>query len=173
MTVVTARKTDTEITIAADSMFSYTNLIATPLEIDAVKLFRHNGLIIGASGDSGEINQMRLFSRNHKPVPATPDGVAVFIDEFRSWLKKKDCEAEFNSSYLIAFDGKCFRTYTRTYDVFEVPEFAAIGTGEHFAVTALHLGKSAVEAVEVACTLNPWCRLPVSFFSMPIASTSG
>ena len=173
MTVVATRKTDTEITIAADSMFSYTNLIATPLEIDAAKLFQHNGLIIGASGDSGEMNQMRMFSRNHKPASATPDGVTEFIDEFREWLKKKDGEAEFSASYLIAFDGKCFRTYTRTYDVFEVPEFAAIGAGEHFAVTALHLGKSAVEAVEVACALNPWCRLPVSFFSMPITATSG
>jgi hypothetical protein len=33
----------------------------------------------------------------------------------------------------------------------------AIGSGADFALAAMHLGKTAVEAVELACKLSVWC----------------
>lgn len=36
-------------------------------------------------------------------------------------------------------------------------ERIAIGSGRDFAMAAMHLGKSAVEAVEVACALDSGC----------------
>lgn len=40
--------------------------------------------------------------------------------------------------------------------------FYAIGSGRKYALAALHLGKSAVEAVEVACIFDLWSGGPVN-----------
>lgn len=36
----------------------------------------------------------------------------------------------------------------------------AVGSGSHYAMTALHLGKSAVEAVRIAAEFDAWTKAP-------------
>lgn len=58
---------------------------------------------------------------------------------------------------VINGDGSFF--YFNDQDGFSGPiraEYAAIGSGEDFALGALKMGTSAVKAVEIACELDVW-----------------
>jgi len=44
--------------------------------------------------------------------------------------------------------------------------FCALGSGEAAAVAAMHCGKTAVEAVEIACKVDNNSCLPVQFYSV-------
>ena len=84
-----------------------------------------------------------------------------FFVEFREWIHKRDTGHAPENDYLIAYDKKLFRTYGGL-DIYEVPEFEAVGAGEDFAKAALHLGHTPREAVEVACKLSIYCSEPIS-----------
>ncbi len=134
--------------------------------IASSKLFQQNGMIIGLTGLTCEGSLMQIFSRNHKPAAATMDGVMDFLFEFDDWVRKRDSSLRPENHYLIALDGHLFRSYGGI-NVFEVSEFAAIGAGEEFAITAMHLHKTPREAVVVACELSVWCGEPIAEFSCP------
>ncbi len=91
------------------------------------------------------------------------DGYAWLLDEaVPAWMKavKKeidnvpddDAEAPYGS-VLVALGG---RIYTVDWDFAVIPSdgYGAIGSGAQFASTAMHLGKSAKQAVEIATELD-------------------
>jgi ATP-dependent protease HslVU (ClpYQ) peptidase subunit len=160
MTVIVGKKTPTGIELVADSMVAAGHLIKSDKTMPVNKLFQVNGLGIGVTGRSRDSALLNIFSRNHKPATATTEGVVDFLFEFAAWVQSKSDQWECEFSALIAFEGKLFQAYD-LLDVCEVPEFEAIGAGEDFAITALHLGKTAREAVQIACELSPWCRDPI------------
>ena len=104
---------------------------------------------------------MSLYCRNHKPVDASVEYVIDFLVEFEVWARSKDDGFRIDNQYLIGYKNSLFRTYERI-QVFEVKEFDAIGAGEEYAKTALHLGKTPEESVAIACELSVWCHLPVT-----------
>lgn len=161
MTVVAARKYADRIEFAADSIITRGSTQISDRTIDAPKLFQQNGLTIGLTGALAEGSLMQIFTRNHKPASATLEGVIDFLFEFEGWVRNRDSGFTIGNAYLIGFEGKLFRTYAR-FDVFEISEFEAIGAGQDFAITAMHLEKTPTEAVTIACTLSVWCSLPVS-----------
>lgn len=167
MTVVAARKYSDRIEFAADSIVTSGSTKVTDRTIDASKLFQQNGLIIGLTGKLAEGSLMQIFSRNHKPAGATLEGVIDFLFEFEGWVRNRDSSFNIYNHYLIGFEGKLFRTYPR-FDVFEVSEFDAIGAGEDFALTAMHLEKTPTESVTIACDLSVWCSKPVSTIVLPL-----
>lgn len=75
----------------------------------------------------------------------------------KAWLNggekpKLDDNADFHC-LLVKSDG----VYSLANLLVEMPimeSFAAVGSGQDFALAALHLGKSAKEAVEVACRFD-------------------
>lgn len=161
MTVVAVRKYSERIEIAADSIIVTGSRIISNGTQENAKLFSQNGLIIGGTGSCSENTMIQLFTRNHKPTTANVEAVLDFFLEFEDWVRKRDNNFKSENHYLIVFDSKIFRTYGGL-NIFEVPEFDAIGAGEDFALAALHLGKSPAEAVTVACELSVWCNLPVN-----------
>ncbi len=161
MTVVAARKYPDRIEFAADSIVTRGSTQITDRSIAAPKLFQQNGLTIGLTGALAEGSLMQIFTRNHKPASASLEGVIDFLFEFEGWVRNRDTAFTIDNAYLIGFEGKLFRTYPR-FDVFEVSEFDAIGAGQDFAITAMHLEKTPTEAVSIACVLSVWCSLPVS-----------
>lgn len=91
------------------------------------------------------------------------DGYGWLLDEaVPAWMKavKKeldnvpddDSEAPYGS-VLVALGGRIY-TVGWDFSVMPVEEFAAIGSGSPFATTAMHLGKSAKQAVEIAAQLD-------------------
>ncbi|MEM7064409.1 MAG: hypothetical protein AAF572_14740 [Cyanobacteria bacterium P01_B01_bin.77] len=161
MTVIAARKTKDAITFASDSILVAGYLKATDKEVIYNKLFQQNEMVIGSTGTGYEGTMMELFSRNHRPVDGSRLSVIDFFVEFREWINKRDTGHSPENDYLIAYDKKLFRTYGGL-DIYEVPEFEAVGAGEDFAKAALHLGHTPREAVEVACKLSIYCSEPIS-----------
>ncbi|MDV3352154.1 hypothetical protein D0962_02975 [Leptolyngbyaceae cyanobacterium CCMR0082] len=167
MTVIAARKTKDVITFASDSILVAGYLKATDKEVIYNKLFQQNDMVIGSTGTGYEGTMMELFSRNHRPVDGSRLAVIDFFVEFREWINKRDSSHSPENDYLIAYDQKLFRTYGGL-DIYEVPEFEAVGAGEDFAKAALHLGHSPREAVEVACKLSIYCSEPISEITIEI-----
>lgn len=167
MTVIAARKTKDTIIFASDSILVAGYLKATEKEVIYNKLFQQNEMVIGSTGTGYEGTMMELFSRNHRPVDGNRLSVIDFFVEFREWINKRDAGYAPENDYLIAYDKKLFRTYGGL-DIYEVPEFEAIGSGEDFAKAALHLGHTPREAVEVACKLSIYCSEPIAEISIDI-----
>ncbi|MEL6231675.1 MAG: hypothetical protein AAFR24_17345 [Cyanobacteria bacterium J06627_3] len=161
MTVIAARKTKDTIIFASDSILVAGYLKATDKEVIYNKLFQQNDMVIGSTGTGYEGTMMELFSRNHRPVDGSRLAIIDFFVEFREWVQKRDTGHAPENDYLIAYDKKLFRTYGGL-DIYEVPEFEAVGAGEDFAKAALHLGHTPREAVEVACKLSIYCSEPIS-----------
>jgi ATP-dependent protease HslVU (ClpYQ) peptidase subunit len=111
---------------------------------------------------------MFLFAKNHAPTEATEFAVAEFVLEFSEWMKKKDDSFRSQNEYLIAYRDKLFRVYD-SLSVFSVPQHAAIGSGQDFAVAAMHLGRSAVDAAKVASELDLYCSGTIDTLKHEIA----
>lgn len=160
MTVIAARKYSDRIEFSADASTTSGSTKITDRTIQSSKLFHQNDLTIGLTGNVAEGSLLYIFSRNHKPSSSSLIGIIDFLFEFEGWVRSRDSNFNICNHYLIAFEEKLFRSYSR-FDVFEVSEFDAIGAGEDFAMTAMHLEKSPSEAVEIACNLSVWCSKPI------------
>lgn len=98
---------------------------------------------------------------------AAYSGEAAFGEEVLAWFKAGRDPAKFPESarhkddwcgLLIVWPDGCLWRYERTpYSVKYPPQQFAIGCGRDFALAAMHLGKTAAEAVEVACVFDSAC----------------
>jgi hypothetical protein len=94
-------------------------------------------------------------------------GDAAAGEEVLAWFNGGATPAEFpapqrdRDSYaplLIVWPDKTLWQFERTpYPVKFPPQTFAIGSGRDFALAAMHLGKTAAEAVEVACAFDVAC----------------
>ncbi len=125
-------------TLAADKRASRGSLIAT-----TTKIFRSGDALIAYAGEAVFGEEMRAwFDRGAKP------------EDFPQSNRDKDDWA----GLLVIRKGQPITHYERTpYPIrFEDKTFA-IGCGRDFALAAMHLGKTAREAVEVAIALDSGC----------------
>lgn len=91
------------------------------------------------------------------------DGYGWILDTLvPAWMKAVTKETENNphfeedppdGSALIALAGKIY-TVGWEFSVCPVGDFGAIGSGSPFAIAAMHLGKTAKQAVEVSADLD-------------------
>jgi ATP-dependent protease HslVU (ClpYQ) peptidase subunit len=162
MSVVAARRYDNRLDFASDSIRICGNLTESSRIAghEQGKLFEVNGMVIGSVGSIMELSFMQIFSKNHKPSAPTVESVLDFLLEFYSWAKNKDDSFARKNEYLIGFEREIFRICD-SYLVEKINEFSAIGAGEHFSLTAMHLGKSPYESVEIANQLCVYCTGPV------------
>lgn len=160
MSVVAARKYDNHIGFAADSISVAGSTRITQRIESSAKLFQSNGLTIGGAGSARELSLISLYVRNHNPAAETLDAMIDFIWRFEKWVQERDPDFKADNHYLIAFQDVLFRTYGGL-EIFQVNEFDAVGAGQDFAITALHLEKTPMEAVDIACQLSVWCHPPV------------
>lgn len=125
-------------TLAADKRVTFQGLART-----VTKIFRVGDAVVGISGNGCEgMDMIQWFLRGslREEFPASQS------DE-KTWV----------SALHVARDGQVdlyerFPTPMRIED----PIFA-IGSGRDFALAAMHLGKSAREAVEIACLFQSDC----------------
>lgn len=155
MSVVCVKVSKGYIHFAADSIVvrGYTK------QKDFTKLEKINGMIIGGVGYAEETNLLFMFARTHKPIEPTEKGLSDFIFEFYKW--KNDLQKNFdsNNNYLIGVGGHCF--YIENMFVKEVLTYQAIGAGMDYSLAALYLGKTAKDAVKVACELCCYVAEPI------------
>lgn len=124
--------------LAADKRILMGNMIRT-----TTKIFRDGNALVGYSGgaDAGE-EILAWFRRGRDP--------ATFPESQRN----KDDWA----GLLVVFDDGIIWKFERTpYPVKFPPQLFAIGSGSDFALAAMHCGKDAAQAVEIACLFDSSC----------------
>jgi ATP-dependent protease HslVU (ClpYQ) peptidase subunit len=137
------------------------------LPIERSKLYEYDGLIIGTSGYTEDMSLMQLFIRTSKPVDPTEFSILDFMSSFYDWIYKKTHKwSEEYNHWLIGMNGKVF--CVTGWDVVEINDMYAIGCGDEIALTAMHLGHSAYDAVKIACKLNVYCGEPIIKFVQTI-----
>lgn len=158
MSVVAARRFAGGFEIAADSILVRycTQLVGN---LKRSKLWEQDGLIVGGVGTSEESVQLQSFSTTHRPADASTDAIAQFLSEFAFWKKQRTEKFAVQNDFIFGLDGRLFANHSLS--VVEIETFEAIGAGQDFALAAMHLGKSVVEAVELACDLSILCERPV------------
>ncbi len=89
-------------------------------------------------------------------------------EELLSWFDKYDADPKLfpasqrdNDGWaglLVIWNDGAIWKYERTpFAIKFPPQQFAIGSGRDFAMAAMYLGKTAAEAVEVACVFDPGC----------------
>lgn len=164
MSVVAAKIYNDQISMAADSIIvrGWNRNDGERLKI--TKMCKTNGMIIGSCGGAQECSIFQVFCSNHKPEAAKIKDIISFMIEFKKWAKDLSLEVsseekKIENQYLIAFDSTLW--YVDGLNVIEIKDYYAIGAGEEYALTALHLGKNTIESVKVACEMSCYVSEPI------------
>lgn len=86
------------------------------------------------------------------------------LDYFTEWTPEKEKPQINNFGAIMLMNGEA---YFIEESLFEFPiesDYAAMGTGEPYAVMALHLRYSAKDAVRYTCQLASDCGGPIQFY---------
>lgn len=139
--------------LAGDSLWSdeYGNVFTM-----APKVFRlPSGILYGGAGEGDDRALLKLLNKVKKP------------SQFPSVKALRKLKQDLSG--LVVFPGGQVYVIDVAHDkdgligVYEITErVAAIGSGATHALNAMNFGKSAVEAVEFACTKSVYSRPPVT-----------
>lgn len=163
MSCVAVKVTNKEIQFAADSICVLGNTkINTPNSMQ--KIEKINGMIIGGCGNASEIGMLFQFAETHKPETNNLRGIRQFFAEFGEWKQKFGEKFLSDNHYLIGYEGKCYSFLCGCIE--EVKDYSAIGAGMDYALSALYLGKSAKQAVQVSCALSCFVCEPIIEYKM-------
>lgn len=162
MSVIACQVKDGKISLASDSLIAVGSTNIGSGTFKYAKLTEQNGIICGAVGTVEESAMFQLFCSTHAPEHSDTPGILSFMGEFSDWKKKKTDDCKLENDYILVVNGRCFDI--RRWCITEVDKYDAIGAGQDFAMTALHLGHTAKEAVEITCKLCVYCSLPVIEF---------
>src|SRR6185312_1506553 len=111
------------------------------------KLYRFGPLIVGVSGSH--------------------PGCMAFVRYFRARAEEQDDYDFEGASALVLCPKRGILIFDDCGEPDPVQEpFFAIGSGGQVALGAMHMGASAVQAVEAACRWNASCGLPIISMSM-------
>lgn len=135
------------LSMAADSRV---NLDAIHFPSKKIEIIQ--GSIVGAAGDSVNINAFLSWLK--KPKRSTPPDIAEGTD-FEGLVLTKDGIYWYESDFVPL---KVER------------DFHAIGSGAAAAIAAMMCGKTPLQAVKIACQIDPGSGLPVDV--LKIATTN-
>lgn len=118
------------------------------------KIFRVGNALVGYAGDADAGEEMLAwFDKDHADPKLFPQS-----------QRDKDGWA----GLLVVWEAGEIWKYERTpFPIKFPPQQFAIGSGRDFAMAAMHLGKTAAEAVEVACALDPGCGNGIDMLTLP------
>lgn len=141
--------------IAADSRETYTTEAGGATVNRCEKLFRkkvnRRDVIIGTAGGSY--------------------AGMIFVDWYGSGKSPPevllDLDLEEDFDVLILDHGKVFVCNHLCRPVEIIDPFCAVGSGRKAALAAMHCGRSAREAVRIACLIDPYSALPITTMSAP------
>ena len=92
-----------------------------------------NGNLFGGSKTSEDIERLKFAMLNKRPLPKLDDVYAIMVDKKRKiWI----------------YEGRIWQQVDS--------KFFAVGSGARFAIPAMMAGASALKAVKIACSLDPF-----------------
>lgn len=171
MTIIVAKKEETGIIFGADAQVTAGSTKRLPEQIDVSKLHQANGITLGSAGLARTCNMLGIFMKTHLPKAADTEGILDWLWRFERWVGEYQAGFSFENVVLIAFESELFYAYE--LEVFRVPEYGAIGSGQDFAMGALYQGCSVEQAVETAIALDNYCAGPVTQLVHPIDAGDG
>lgn len=177
MSVVCAKIYPDHITIASDSGVYTGDSVVPSTTIEKV-LHIANDFIVGVCGDVSETNLMKWFAEQNRPKENTEHGIFHFMSQFFEFCTEEKSgfmvEPDDGDSpiimprspneYLIVYEDKVYCCIGP--QVHGITEYAAIGAGSPYALTALSLGHDCREAVEIASKLCVYVHTPVREFQV-------
>lgn len=162
MSVIAAKVGADYIQVAADSILIKEEMKRTT---NFKKLIQFNDIIAGGAGSAEELSLFFRFIQNlNKPDTATIAGIQDFMRRFNNWKETYTNMTGIDNCYIIVYKGKLFEIDGMF--VQEINDYTAIGEGEPYAITALHLGCLATEAVKVTCDLCHSVSEPIIEFTV-------
>lgn len=128
-------------TLAADKQctaFGYAHIVT--------KIHRVPGGLVGFTGNSGHAAALLAWFRDSRPV--------------ENWPKAHDESA---GAIFVCETGEvlCYSGTDGPYGEKREDKFMAFGCGRDYALAAMYLGKTAAEAVEIACALDVNCGMGI------------
>jgi hypothetical protein len=156
MSVLAVRVLEDSIEIASDSLVTYGMRVQS--EIEDCKLFKiSDNFIIGGVGYLRDLSLMKMFATDSKPSDNSYKSIFLYVSDYISYIKKHyDEYSPEDSIYYVIYDGKCYRI-DGGYDIQEVTDIDSIGSGYESANAILLYGGNVVDAVKIACQVNPYC----------------
>lgn len=160
MSVIGIKVTKDKITIGADTQ------VTSGQNKDKIsKIGKANGIVFGCVGFARDVQLMHLFLQSHKPSSSKEKDLIEFMVEYNEWCRKKDSEHKPYSHFLFVLDSQAIIIKPDFYTT-RVKKFDAIGSGEDFVKTALHLGHHVKDAIKVACKLTIYCSEPIEIIEV-------
>ena len=134
-------------TLAADKRASNSGLART-----TTKIFQVGPALVGFCGDADASAEMLAWVCGGCVPGSFPEG-----------NRDKDGWAQ-----CVFIDASGLRIYERTPYAIQIEDaFWAGGSGRDFAIAAMHLGKSARDAVEIACLYETGCGNGIDTLELP------
>lgn len=122
---------------------------------------------IAGAGSCRETHLFQRYCLRCKPAVSSEDGIFDFMNEFHTWVMKRDSGFEWSSQYIIFFEGKLF-TVIRGWEVREHSKHAAMGSGFECIHVAFSMGADIKEAIGMAIKYNKGCGGEVNLISIDI-----
>lgn len=165
MSVIAVKNFGNKITIGADSQKTRGDE-----KSKITKLFYNekSNLIWGHSGYCYEASTYDIFLKTHCPSGATEKEIYEHFLDFMDF-KRDFCndKMKLESDFIIVFQDKAFYVSSLMFVLnIKQGEFEAIGCGFPEAKTALHLGHTVQEAIEITCEVNIGCMKPAIVYEM-------
>lgn len=158
MSVVAVKKYKDRIEIAADSQFTCGDICRN---YDSFKLKKiNNDLVVGGCGTARTIGLLWIYFETHSLESDSNERTMMnFMLDFCKWQAEYNNIDPFDSKFIIVYKNKIFEILG--YEIIEIKDYTAIGSGYESALAALYLGHSPKEAVKVACELNCYVGEPI------------
>lgn len=126
-------------TLAADKLGSNGNTKTTVL-----KIYRHEGELLGVTGNMSIGMEMLAWYMAGAKAADYP-------------ASNKDADKAGCSLVVIGADGSVKKYESGPHAFRMFGQYLAFGCGDEAALVAMHCGKTAAEAVEIACMFNSGC----------------
>lgn len=168
MSVVAVKNYKDKIVIGADSFVGIAWGMQKKEKMAKLACVNKN-IVIGTVGYTKDHFLLKTFASAVQLKNNTEDGVLDYMGQYHKWVKDKMNQLDVkidDSHHILIFKNKVYEF--NNYDIFEIKEGEgrAIGAGLYFAQTALHLGKTVKEGIEVACELSIYCEKPVNIIEI-------
>ena len=171
MTTIVAKKENGYIHICANTRVSYGyergDSKVGGCNLD--KLVKINDeCFIASCGEASLSIYNELFSRINYLEGTDIKHIIDYMFKFRQYFKSMTEIKEISGYGFVVFKDKIFQIIYDSNEIFEMQDFVACGSGRYYAIAALHLGKSAKEAVELSCKLDAFSELPIQEYKINI-----
>ena len=162
MSVIAVKVGSDKISIASDSIIIKDDLKRTNFQ----KLRDFGHMIVGGCGLAEELSLFFEFANRSKAKLTSVYAVQKFMNKFATCKRAYTDDNKINNAYIIIYDKHVYEVDGMF--VQEVKDYTAIGEGEPYALTALHLGHSVVDAVKATCDLCCFVSEPIITYEVTV-----